>query len=158
MFALPVLAHGQSSVNSVIYATGAPSSGQCTTSLARLEYRDTSTGTPYFCNTSGAWETGVFRALTALSLTGTGSATNTFIGSGTASNTDMAGVLAVSGTTTASYTFQRSPAYASHPICTALAEGTTALPMSVSYTGVASVTFTFATFTGNVAYICVARN
>jgi hypothetical protein len=41
----------------------------------------------------------------------------------------------VTSASTAIYTFQRSPAYTSHPLCHATVEGLTASPMAVSYTG-----------------------
>lgn len=96
--------------------------------------------------------------VTMPSLAINGATADTSLSSGTASNTDLNGILAVVSATTASYSFQRTTAYTSHPICLAEEEGSTPAAVSVSYTGVASVTFHFASFTGNVDYICTGQN
>lgn len=96
--------------------------------------------------------------IAAPSFAGNGATADTSVSSGSSSNTDLNGILAASSATTISYTFQRTTPYTSHPICLAEEEGSTPAAVSVSYTGVASVTFHFASFTGNVDYICTGRN
>jgi hypothetical protein len=82
---------------------------------------------------------------------------SSIIGTGTSSNTDGAGVLAVSGT---SVTYSFVNTYTVHPVCMGEMEGTTpGITHEVSYTGVASFTMTFSSsFTGNFDYHCYERN
>lgn len=146
---------GQVRGQSATYGTGAPSGGLCTSSTPDLVYIDTTYGTIYFCNSSAAWVTGINASLVL-----NGTATNTFLGSGTASNTDLVGELALTGTT-ASYSFQRSTAYTSHPECTGApqADPGSGVRWFITYTGVASFTVNFtSSYTGNFSYICNARN
>lgn len=76
------------------------------------------------------------------------------IGTGLAANTDMGGTLTASGSTV-TYAFLGT--YASHPVCWASDE-TTAGGIKVTYTGVASVTFTTPGASDVIDYGCVGRN
>jgi len=79
--------------------------------------------------------------------------------SGVSTNTDLVGELSFAGVTTASYTFLHT--YTNHPVCVPSPEATTASSGEpyVTYTGSTSMTVNFpSAFTGNVGYVCAARN
>jgi len=78
----------------------------------------------------------------------------TLLKPGNAINTDVAGELTMSGGTN-SYTWGNT--YTSHPICTANDE-TSIAAVKVTYTGVASVSFTTSGASDVVSYLCVGRN
>lgn len=76
------------------------------------------------------------------------------IGSGVSSNTDFNGELTASASS-ASYSFTGT--YTTHPTCVGI-DVTSRSAVQVTYTGVASVTFTTSGATDVVDYVCIARN
>lgn len=78
----------------------------------------------------------------------------TIVQSSTASNTDFSGQLTMSGGTN---TYSFTGTYVSHPECVA-SDQTNIAAVKVTYTGVASVTFTTAGATDVVNYVCGGRN
>lgn len=74
----------------------------------------------------------------------------------TASNTDQAGILALAGVTTASYTFATTT-FTNHPICGGSPDSTNG-GWWITYTAATGFTVNFAaSYTGNFNYICVPR-
>jgi hypothetical protein len=91
----------------------------------------------------------------SVTVTGTGSSISTKM----ASNTDLAGELAFSAATTATYTWAGT--YTSHPEVVITPQATTATAANpwVTYTGVTSFTINFpSAFTGNGSCIAIASN
>ncbi len=81
------------------------------------------------------------------------------IATGTATNTDFAGELSFSASTTASYSFAATSS--SHPECAITPQASVASSGHpwVTYTGTSSFTINFSSaFTGSVSYLCAFRN
>ncbi len=91
-----------------------------------------------------------------IALTGTG----TYMGTGSAANTDLTGELSFAAATTATYTFAKTT-LTNHSECIVTPQATTASSGTpfITYTAATSFTINFPTaFTGAVSYVCIGRN